>query len=860
MYDWLPDALEGDATVITANRRLARVLQQEFAQRQVAAGIAAWRSPRILAWPDWLDAILKDARGQERLPTRINHYHSALLWDRCLRKELGEDAGSLGMLVRLARDSWQRLSDWNITIKDVARAAHSADHKIFAAAAGRYLGILERNAWVDEPGLAGLVRSLIGAHRIAVQGRFTFAGFDREKPSVGSIRECLVVAGCDVQNAPQGARQGAPMLFAFDSVEAEMRAAGAWARKRLEENPAERIAVIANGLERDAPRVAGLVREGLIPGYRLSPDVPAAALNVSYGRNLGNHALVSIGLLWLRWIVCDLRSIEVCHLLRSPLLGNPAVAGRSRLELRMRGLPDRDWSPSMVTSALQSKEEEDDAADWLRRVATLTKLRREMPKSASPAEWAVRIDEILTKSGWPGQVALESADFQLVNRWRDLLNDLARMDLVTGSLSLEGALNQLESMAADAVFQPESDIAQVHLLGPLEASGLEFDALFLTGMTAADWPSRSNPSALVARSLQVKNGMPDAVPADRVAYARRLLNHLCDAAPVVACSYAVINDDAEQAPSQLLDELGVVERTAPADPGWHAAFLPGRTAVDKAADTVPGIEDEERLFGGAGTIQNQLTNPVAAFLGGRLGVRPLDEQARGLPALLRGNLIHDALYQLYFERPSRVEVAAWQDVAERIGTAIDFAFIKHERYADSVLRRLLAMERMRVAGLLQEFLVLDTARDEFVVADVERKVEFVEAGVRLELRIDRVDRVEDGRIVIIDYKTGAEKKFLTSKGEPREFQLVAYACAVDEPVAALVLANVDSRVIGFHGAGSGFTDIGTWPDQLDNWLRIVRDACAEIARGDVRINRYQNGPDARPLNLLTRFTELRNDW
>lgn len=170
------------------------------------------------------------------------------------------------------------------------------------------------------------------------------------------------------------------------------------------------------------------------------------------------------------------------------------------------------------------------------------------------------------------------------------------------------------------------------------------------------------------------------------------------------------------------------------------------------------------------------------------------------------------------------------------------------------------MERMRVAGLLQEFLVLDTARDEFIVAGVERKVEFVEAGVRLELRIDRVDRVEDGRIVIIDYKTGAEKKFLTSKGEPREFQLVAYACAVDEPVAALVLANVDSRVIGFHGAGSGFTDIDTWPDQLDKWSRIVRDACAEIARGDVRINRYQNAPDARPLNLLTRFTELRNDW
>jgi hypothetical protein len=40
----------------------------------------------------------------------------------------------------------------------------------------------------------------------------------------------------------------------------------------------------------------------------------------------------------------------------------------------------------------------------------------------------------------------------------------------------------------------------------------------------------------------------------------------------------------------------------------------------------------------------------------------------------------------------------------------------------------------------------------------------------------------------------------------------------------------------------------------------VRIACAEITRGDVRLNRYQSADDARPLNLLTRFTERRNEW
>ena len=62
------------------------------------------------------------------------------------------------------------------------------------------------------------------------------------------------------------------------------------------------------------------------------------------------------------------------------------------------------------------------------------------------------------------------------------------------------------------------------------------------------------------------------------------------------------------------------------------------------------------------------------------------------------------------------------------------------------------------------------------------------------------------------------------------------------------------------GAGEGFSEVEDWDDQLGDWSQLVRDACIEIARGDVRVNRFQAIEDARPLNLLTRFTELRNEW
>ena len=855
MYDWLPEALQGRGTVITANRRLARALRQEFAAQQLAAGIAAWETPAIFAWPDWLQVMLQDAGARDDLPTRINHHHSTLLWERCLRKELDDEVIGAGHIVRLARESHQRLADWGVGIRDVARTAQGRDQQAFAAAAGRYLGLIERERWVDDAGLAALLIERIRDREVGPQGRFTFAGFDRSRPVVERLREQLVDAGCEIADEPERPAV-APGLMTFDTPDVELRAAGAWARRRLDNEPSARIGIVVPGLERDAQRFAGLVREGLVPGYRLSKDVPAEALNVSYGRRLASYALVSTALLWLRWLVRELRAPEVGHLLRSTLIGSGGAAGRARLELRLRGLPDREWSPYMITAAMQGKEEE--AADWLQRVAGLTKLRRELPASASPAEWAIRVDSILDAAGWPGPASLSSADFQLLNRWRDLLNDLARMDLVSARMSLETALNQLESMAADAVFQPESELTQVHLLGPLEACGLEFDAIWLTGMTASDWPARGNASVLVSRRLQEERGMPDATPEETLEHSRRLLGRLCAAAPEVICSYPHVLDDAEQTVSELLDELGATPAAATSDPGWHAAQLAGIDRLASVDDAAPPIDGTERLVGGASTIQAQLGEPAAAFIGGRLAARALDEQASGLPALLRGNLIHDALYKLYLDKPSRDEVAGWTDVDARVAAAIDFAFARHERNADNVLLRLFAMERQRVAGLLREFLHVDVSRGAFVVDSVERTVDFVEAGVHLELRVDRIDRLPDGSVAIIDYKTGAEKTFLTRQREPKEYQLVAYACALDEPVAGLALANVDSRSVVFHGAGASDTE--DWPDVLETWSATVRSACAEMTRGDVRLDRRQSADDARALNLLTRFTERRHEW
>jgi probable DNA repair protein len=860
MYDWLSGALEGQSSVITANRRLARVLREEHARAQLAQGKVAWESPRILSWPDWLETQFREAAGQAELPTRINAYHSRLLWERCLKKEIGDDAAGLANLVRLSRDALQRLADWQVSIREVARSAQSADQRMFAAAAGRYLGILEREHWVDDAGLVGVVLGQLEAGRIEAAGRFVFAGFDRERPALAAAKAALGAARCAVERAPEQRSGASVTVRTFESGDAELRGAGAWAREVLRGDPAARIAIVVSGLEREAARSTDLVREGFVPGWQVGPASLRDAVNVSYGKRLVDYPVVSIALLALRWILRDLPASDVGHLLRSPLLGSLATAGRSRLELLLRQAPDRAWSPSMVTGLLRGADKAPDAAEWLERTGALALRRRGLPPSNSPANWAIYVDEALRAYGWPGEQGLDSRDFQVVNRWRDLLNDLARMDLVAPRMSFEQALRQLEVMAADILFQPESEGARVQVLGALEAAGSEFDAICITGLTAANWPPPSSPSPLLSRRLQEQHGMPDAVPDDTVAHSERLLAQLSGAAGQVRCTFPLADDDAEQMPSAWLGRFGEATADTGSDPGRYAAGLVGQSSPAVVPDRVPPIGPGEKLSGGAGTLQRQLNDPVAAFATSRLRAWPLQPQASGVPALLRGNLVHDALYQLYFSRPDRDTLATWSggDLDTRLAEALQFAFSPRERQIDDVLRQLFAIERNRVESLLRQLLALDQARDEFRVEEVELKLAFELAGVRLSLRVDRVDRLPDGTVAILDYKTGAGKKFLV-KGEPREIQLVAYACAIAYPVGALALVNVDTREVGFNGAGTGFSGTDDWAESLEQWKRMVREACEDIARGDVRMNRRQGMADARPLALLTRFVELRND-
>jgi probable DNA repair protein len=863
MHSWLPDAVTGGAEIVTANKRLARELRCAFDEQQLARGLWSWHTPRILPWTAWLNAVLDRCDAASSIPLRIPPHAAALIWERLLKEHAEERLLNPDSLVRQAQHTWQRLHDWCVPVEDLQRHASSEDERLFADIAVAYQRHLDANSWIDHAQLAARVSRLIETGRIEAPARIVHAGFDSLTPAAARLWNSLGGVGAAVSEAPHPGRTPTVLALSCADSDAELRAAGLWARRLLQADATVKVAIVCPGLEQNAPRAARLVREGLAPGWQYGGGRQETAVNVSCGRRLAEYPLVAVALLWLGWACHGLRSRDVSVLLRTPFAGSADTDGRCRLETSLRRMPDRDWRPGNLAAALSGREQSADALDWLQRVERLAALESTRRTLDSPAVWAGRIDQLLQDLGWPGQKPLDTAEFQLANRWRDLLNELSRLDIVQPRIDLAEAVARLSSFAADTIYQPESEKGMVQLLGTLEAAGLEFDNLWVCHLDARQWPPAAQPLPLVSRALQRKFRMPDATPADTLDFSRRVLERLTGSATNVTLSWPSTDQDLELEVSPLLGHFVMRLAGEGEDPGWHAASLCGGTALDLATDdAVPPVRPGEKVGGGAATVQRQVTEPFSAFAYGRLGVRDLQRVQAGLPANIRGNIIHRALHHLFLDKPTSRDIAAWSSgVDDRIERAVDAALARHIRFADGVLLRLLAMERRRLRELLRRFIESEMQRQEFQILSVEESVRFLRYGVELDLRVDRIDRLADGTLMIIDYKTGAVKALLTKDGYPRELQLVVYASAIDAEVGGLVLINIDSRAIIYRGAG-GSVDWDRmppelWPMRLGGWKKVVDDALAQLAAGDVRLNTAQTALESRRLNVLSRVEEIK---
>jgi hypothetical protein len=248
---------------------------------------------------------------------------------------------------------------------------------------------------------------------------------------------------------------------------------------------------------------------------------------------------------------------------------------------------------------------------------------------------------------------------------------------------------------------------------------------------------------------------------------------------------------------------------------------------------------------------------VTAFCVARLGADVIDAPMRGIDARRRGILMHRVLELV-------LDPDAAGDPRDRVAPSVATAFAELVPPGNRAWTVQVEAERQRVKQLTDRLLEIEADRAPFRTIAVERRVDIEIAGRRLRCRIDRLDRLETGREILIDYKTG--KRPITGWFSDRlgDCQLPLYAQRPDGRTCAIVVIALNENGVEFRGAGDcpdalpgrqrGF-ESAEWALQIDRWRVQIETLIGECAAGDVRVRKGAPDPHDRAFVPLTRAFE-----
>jgi probable DNA repair protein len=771
---WLRDG----GIVVTASERAARSLTAAFHRGRRAEGLTAWLTPSIHDWQSFTRAAWDERFLDDRMV--LSPLQEQSLWARIVAQAAPEAvqlAGAGDRLATLAMDAHHLLCDYDPQLlKDRARAGWDQDAGAFSGWLTAFNELCRDSKLLSAARLPLELSAKLEADT-AKRPPLLLAGFDRILPAQQKLFAAWS-GGDALREAPLGATAGQIEFHLAADPASELAACALWSKARLASNPHARLLVITQDARKRRGEIERWFQRSLSAGEN-SPGT-ANLLEFSLGVPLGQVELARGGQLLLRWLGDAIAENELDWLFSTDQIAasrdEARVLTAFMRALRRRGLQRPRWT---LAEFLRQRPRADLPAEWVVRMTQARQCLEEFARRPqSPLAWAELSAQLLDMAGWHGTRALTSAEFQALRRWQQTLDDCASLGFDGRRIVRNDFLAALDRAVDETLFAPESQDAPILIAGPAESAGLTADAIWFLGASEEAWPAAGAMHPLIPIAVQREAGMPHASAKLDWDLADAMTRRVLASAPEVHFSYARQSEGVEARPSRLVVRAAGSPQPLPAD--LTAPHLPDPlTVVFEDATQLPYPLRE--VSGGATVLTTQSQCPFKAFATARLDAKKWDAAEAGLTAIERGQLIHDVLHSVWAGPPDGIrnhaELVALTDLAAFVEGHV-LRVLKEKmpaRAHGGMPPRYLELEAKRLITLFTEWLRYEAERVLFTVAATEVDARPAIAGLTLKVRLDRIDRLKDDSLLVIDYKSGAVSTSSWDFPRPDDVQLPLYA-------------------------------------------------------------------------------------
>jgi len=857
----LLEQLEKGLLLITASNRQADFLRQQYRyfRQDGEQPDKVWYKPAILTERQWTQTLFQHLlfnQDDSQTPAiLLSELQTKLLWEKAVETEgdyLLDNKKTAERACQAARNLHQWLLSETIDTdesynwrKETSRFKYWHQLVEQQCKQNNWLLPYKLHHYLSEQ----LTQTSNNIKSDILPEKIGLLGFQQLSPAMQRFIDTLRTMGVDfISLQPEPEVKEIKRLECANTNE-EILQSAIWARRQWQQEPEQRIGIIIPNLNEKKSLVQHTFDQVFCSDRLLSSDDSALRpFDISLGCSLTSYPLIDSALMLMALTTTPLSQHEVIQFIQSPFL-----VSNDQLELinhfivwlrRSRQATFKAPELKFIATSVVSEESE-----LMHLFAAVDDFNAK--GKVTPSQWAKRWQELLETVAWARKRQMSSVEYQTREAWNKKLEQMAIFDQLLGEINWSSFRKLFKRIIGETLFQPKTADIPIQVMGILEAVSLTFDQLRVCGLDNRLWPARANPNPFLPFDLQKNHQMPNATAERELEISEQLLATLEGSAKQIFFSHPKMDGE------QVLSVSPLLEKFKLANPESDADFASPAKMINQAQKIIEMLDDEQapvmkqaQVKGGSKLLQDIAKCQFRAFAHHRLYATAADEAREGIDPLDRGNLVHNIMehcwLDLFNNQQHLLEKLHTQGVLEQaIIPYVQKALEQLQQERTTPLSKaIIELENKRLNTLILEWLKVELKREKFTVVGNEKIVIAPIAEHSIRLQIDRIDKLDDGSLAIVDYKTGKVDRNNWFGDRPEEPQLPLYATVLsneDTAIGALLYGQVktgDCKYTGvaenkdsISGISKSFADetrLDTKADSLSGQIDVWRNDLANL--------------------------------
>ncbi|MBN2690098.1 MAG: PD-(D/E)XK nuclease family protein [Gammaproteobacteria bacterium] len=849
MQNTLYDKLNNKAIALTPNRRFARFLEKKYGEHKIEQGYKTWETPSIFPAETWLQNSYLDGEHDKIL---LNNEQAHFIWKEITREHPN--------LTQIAEQAWQIICSWNLNPLTWDSTYLNDDHKILIDWIKEYQTICTKDNWLDPALLAYELTNNTPENLYQKKPEIMLIGFEDIPPDLQKLLTKLQQLGTTLINHKlDRPKANSIHLYNFTTLDKEIAAMASWAKKTIDENRG------TTNIGCVVPNLAELKNEINYCFEIICSDL----FDITIGKELNNYQTIDTALNILKLLSQTLTLDEAKRLLLSPNIkgATEEISARALLHKHLRSI--KTTSVTLRELLALSKNSE---AKWftpiLAQILDDTQLLiKQTPAYQSNKMWVELLNKALDLFAWPNNDGEDEQHAQITQSWCEALKQLLSLDLFNKPQNLKQTIYNLNNILKKRTLHLKNNNTQpIKILGVLEAANLTFDHLWIMNMHNQNWPARPKPNPLIPLHIQKKHNLPHATYARELLYAEKLTDRLLHTSNEVIFSFSKQNGDVEYQASPLLMQIHGIKEELYLDPGFRRDDV-GKKHNDKnnieTKETVTQqttkLSPNEQITGGSRIYKLQAACPFRAFAECRLHATATEIADKYISAKERGIMIHTAIEYFWNTVRSQNKLLTSNSdtlnkvISDSIKNAIS-VLKKYHKY-EPLDDEFLALEIKHLQYLIYKWLDVEKERPPFTVLSQEQDLSASLQNLKIKLRIDRIDQLEDGSIILIDYKTGNVSTSAWFGERPDDPQLPLYLLNSQREISGILFAEITPHNPKFSGLTAhdykipGVKIANNWQELITDWHKTLTSLSKEFENGIAKVEPKKGEQTCRNCHL-----------